>query len=437
MKKFYDRKNELALLNRIQKASLDSAQMTFLVGRRRIGKTRLILKAFENQNFLYFFLAKKNEALLCKDFIYEIKEKLKIPIYGEVKTFKEVFHVLIQYSKTNNFTLVIDEFQEFMHINPAIFSEMQEIWDKEKDTSKINLVLCGSIYSLMSKIFENAKEPLFGRATNRIHLKPFDIDTLKEILKDVHSNYTADDLFAFYLFTGGVAKYIELFIQHKSFDFELMLQTIVSENSLFLEEGKNVLIEEFGKDYGNYFSILSLIASGKTSRVAIESVMEMQIGGFLERLEFDYGIIQKVRPILSKPNSRSVKYRIQDNFLTFWFRFIYKYKSAIEIGNFDYLKNIIRRDYSVYSGWILEKYFTEKLILSKQYNIIGSYWESKNQNEIDIVAINEMKKKILFVEVKRKKSEIKIQLLIEKSENLQKQFNDYEFYFEGRSLDDL
>lgn len=107
----------------------------------------------------------------------------------------------------------------------------------------------------------------------------------------------------------------------------------VMPNSLFIEEGKNLLIEEFGKDYGIYFSILSLIASGKTSRPAIESILETTVGGYLDRLENDFGLIKKIRPVLAKPNSRMVKYSVEDNFLNFWFRFIFKHRSAIEIGN--------------------------------------------------------------------------------------------------------
>src|SRR5690606_20979930 len=102
---------------------------------------------------------------------------------------------------------------------------------------------------MMSRIFENAKEPLFGRATHRIYLKAFDIATIKEILKDYAPNYIQEDVFALYLFTGGVAKYIELLVQAGAFTLETMLNEIVAENSLFLEEGRNVLIDEFGKDY--------------------------------------------------------------------------------------------------------------------------------------------------------------------------------------------
>src|SRR5690554_3684149 len=255
--KFYNRENELALLYKIEKLSNRSAQMTFVVGRRHIGKTSLLFKASENTDYIYFFVAKKSEVLLCAEFVEEVKQKLNIPVFGTIKTFKELFGLLMEVSKTRRFTLIIDEFQEFTSVNSSVYSEMQNIWDNNKEQSKLNLILCGSVYSMMTKIFENSKEPLFGRATQRIHLQAFDILTLKEILNDNYPTYTSEDLLAFYLFTGGVAKYVELLVQAKAFTYETMLNEIISENSLFLEEGKNVLIDEFGKDYGNYFSILS------------------------------------------------------------------------------------------------------------------------------------------------------------------------------------
>jgi len=124
-----------------------------------------------------------------------------------------------------------------------------------------------------------------------------------------------------------------------------------------LDEGKNLLIEEFGKEYTTYFSILSLISSSKTARSEMESILEKNIGGYLDRLENEYSIIKKVKPIFAKEGSRTVKYEIIDNFFNFWFRFIYKYKSTIEIENYEYVKEIIKRDFSTYSGRFLEKYF--------------------------------------------------------------------------------
>ena len=435
--RFYNREKELEVLGRIEALSVTDAQMTVLIGRRRIGKTSLLRHFIADKPAVYLFLAKKSETLICAELTEAIKQSLGVELYGEYRQFKEVFRFLLDLSKKQHFTLILDEFQEFTSINPAVFSEMQNLWDVTKAESQMNLILCGSVYSMMNKIFENAKEPLFGRATNRIHLKPFTINTLKEILTENYPGFTNDDLLAFYLFTGGVARYVELLVSRKAFTLNDILNEIFSDNSILLDEGKNILVDEFGKEYSTYFSILTLIASSKTSRSEIESVLEMSVGGYLERLDADFGLIRKVRPVLAKSGSRNLKYSISDNFLNFWFRFIYKYRSSIEIGNFDYVRSIVGRDYATFSGLILEKYFVEKMILSQKYSTIGTYWEKANQNEIDIVAINEMEKKALFAEVKRKKENINLNVLKEKSTKIAQSLSDYEISYQGFSIEDM
>lgn len=437
--KFYNREKELVFLTSIKERSAEEAQMTVVVGRRRIGKTSLLKKAVENEDTaLYLFVTRKSEVLICEEFKEEIERKLQVKLFGSFTQFKDLFQYLMDLSATRNFSLIIDEFQEFHNVNPSVYSEMQNIWDSYKNRSRINLIFCGSIYSLMKNIFENSKEPLFARATERIHLKPFNVDTIKEILADNYPKYKPEDLLAFYVFTGGVAKYVELLISKKSFTLGKMLDEVFRENSLFIDEGRNVLIEEFGKDYATYFSILSLIASSKTSRSEIESILEVSIGGYLERLETDFNLIRKVRPMFSKPGGRNIKYEIVDNFLNFWFRFIYKYQSAVEIGNFGYLRSIVERDYPMYSGKILERYFTEKLVNQRRYSGIGTWWEKGNKNELDIVAVDDFNKTVLFAEVKRKKENISMSVLQEKAGNLlRSQLKEYAAEYVGFSMEDM
>jgi len=437
MLKFYNREKETVLLKEIEQRAQEWAQMTFIVGRRRVGKTALLKNVYNNSKTLYFFVEKKNETLLCEEFSQEIRRILGATIYGELQNFKQVFSFLMDLSQKEHFTLIIDEFQDFGKINSAIYSEMQNVWDSKKDMSKINLVLCGSVYSLMRKIFQSYKEPLFGRATGQLNLKPFDIQTLKNILHDYYPNYTKEDLLAFYLFTGGVAKYVEYLAEAKAFTKKRILDKFFSGNSMFIAEGRNVLIDEFGNDYGTYFSILSLIASSKTARSEMESVLNITLGGYLEKLENDYGLIKKNRPFLAKPTGKDVKFRIEDNFLNFWFRFIFKYRSAIEIGNFDYVRDIVERDYETYSGIILERYFRQKLIEAKQFSDIGNYWNRKGENEIDIIAVNEMEKLLCFYEIKRNKNKISLPLLENKASEIVKNFPDYNIKYTGLSLEDM
>lgn len=413
------------------------SKMTFIVGRRRVGKTRLIREAFPPDDLLYFFVAKKNETLLCEEYCRIIQESLGTKIIGDISRFSQVFEYLLELSCSRPFTLAMDEFQEFITVNPSVYSEIQNLWDTYKERSKMNLVLCGSVYSLMNKIFENSKEPLFGRADRKIVLKPLDGKILKQIMNDHSPDFSSRDLLCFFMLTGGIAKYIELLVEQQAMNSDKMIRAVFDEHSFFLYEGRDVLIDEFGRDHATYFSILSLIAGSRTARPEMESFLGKNIGGHIERLEKDYGIIHKIRPLFAKPGSRNLKYAINDNFLNFWFRFIFKNLSAVEMGNLDYVLRIVQRDLDTYSGPFLEKYFVNEMKLSGKFNRIGPSWERKNANEIDIVAVNDMEKKLVFAEVKLNKKHINLDVLRRKAANILASHQKYKAEFTGLSLEDM
>lgn len=416
--KFYDRTKELSLFADIYSRSLQEAQMTVLVGRRRIGKTELALRCGGNNPLLYFFVARKSEAMLCQDFKSEAELKLGMPL-GNYNSFAELFRYLLYVSKSRPFTLVIDEFQDWLRINPSIFSEMQREWDLNKGASKMNLIISGSVYSLMHRIFEDSKEPLFSRANRIIRLKAFETDVLKEILSDYNSDYQHADLLMLYMLSNGVAWYVNLLMGNGRTTAQKMINMLTEDNSPFITEGKNLLIEEFGTDYANYFSILSCIASGEVTRSQIEALTGIkEVGGYLDRLKSHYNLIERHVPIFSKPKTKNVRYIINDNFLVFWFRFFYKYQNFIESGALNQLHRIIMRDISVVEGFMLERYFRQKLAESQQYTEIGQYWDRKGENEIDIVAINEIDGVADIFEVKKQKDRYDERLLQEKVDNM-------------------
>lgn len=436
--KFYNRQTEMTQLRALShQAHTSGGLMSVIVGRRRVGKTRLLRQTYQDvANHLYLFTAKKPETLLCEEFTLLIKQTLNIPIFGKIQHFRNLFALLLEYSKQSPITLIIDEFQEWQNINPAIFSEMQNLWDQHKQEALMHLILCGSVYSLMTRIFEHSKEPLFGRAEQKIHLKPLKNRFLSEFLKE-HHHYSAENLLTLKALTGGVPKYLEQFARAEAYNLNTILDHFVAENSLFLEEGKHLLIEEFGRDYANYFAILALISVGKTSRSEIESIIQKSIGGYLDRLENDYFLINRHRPIFAKPNSRQQKYTIKDNFLRFWLHFIHRHQTTAEIGNYTYIKQYIKRHFNTFTGTILEQMFTEQLIERHEFTQIGKYWEKNNQNEIDIVAVNESDKTILIAEVKRQASKINLHELDNKAQKIRQQYLDYEIKLQGFSLLDL
>lgn len=434
--KFYNRENELQILKEADSKKEHVGIMTMLYGRRRVGKTTLALQPYTDKPLLYFFVSKKSEPLLCEEFLEEIHAKLDTKPIGVISQFEQLFLYLLELGKTKSFTIIIDEFQEFLKINSSIYSVMQRLWDLNKATSKIHLICCGSVFSLMKKIFEDKGEPLFGRCDYKIELKPLRVPVLSEILKDYGAD-GIDNLLDFYLFTGGVAKYIELFVLYETFEAQSIIEKVISPNSLFIDEGRARLVEEFGKEYGLYFSILSLIASSKTSRSEIESILERNISGHLHRLEQDYSIIRSIKPFNAKPNAKTQKYEIVDNFLSFWFRFIYKYQSIVEAENFSRLKDIIARDLDTFKGRLLEKLFIELLKEQEKYTKIGSYWERGNVNEIDIVAVDELEREILFCEVKLSAKRLNESILRKKAEKLVQKYPNYVIRYELLSPKDI
>ena len=438
---FYDRTNELAELERIQNFSFsDHSRLTVVTGRRRIGKTSLIMKSVEGLPTVYLFVGRKAEATLCSEFIPVISQSLDTFVPAEIRTFRSLFQYLMELASNKAFNLVIDEFQEFYNIDESVYSDMQNIWDAYRRKSKMNLIVSGSIYSLMQKIFQSKKEPLFGRADNIIKLSAFDLSTLKDIMRDYRSGYTNDDLLALYSFTGGVPKYVELFCDNQMLSVDEMISFMVRENSPFTDEGKNLLIEELGKNYATYFSILSAISGGINTQPGIEAALgDKSIGGQIKRLIEDYNIIVRQRPILAKEGSQTVRYEIQDNFLRFWFNYFDRYRSLIEIKNFVGLQSIIKKDYPTYSGIMLERYFKQQFAESFQYRAIGSWWELKGyQNEIDIVGLKLEKNQAVVAEVKRQKKNFKPEFLVAKTEHLkQKLLPKYRIEMRCLSLEDM
>ena len=438
--KFYDREKEIAFLRETREAAEKAARFTVVTGRRRIGKTTMIREAYKDEPFVYFFVARKAEADLCEVYLEEISEKLGIPTLGSSRHFSEIFRYLMQLSQTMSFTLVIDEFQDFFRVNKAVYSEIQNIWDEYENTSRINLVVCGSIYSLMHKIFKNKKEPLYGRNTAELRVKPFKPSVLKQILADSNPSYTKEDLLALFTFTGGVAKYVSQLVDGGALDKDAMIRYIISPNSTFLNEGKTSLIEEFGKDYGIYFSILSCIARGKNTRSEIEDIIGKEVGGYLTNLAEEYELISKRQPLFEKNTNKNVRYVLDDVFYCFWFRFIFKYSYIIEIENYAKLREIIGRDYSTFSGLMLERYFHRAAMESGEFTRIGRWWDRKGENEIDMIAEDELSDCVTFYEIKRQADDINIGVLKQRAEVMLQathEFKKYDIRFKGLSMDEM
>ncbi|MDD3890364.1 MAG: DUF234 domain-containing protein, partial [Syntrophomonadaceae bacterium] len=244
-------------------------------------------------------------------------------------------------------------------------------------------------------------------------------------------------LLCLYMLTGGVPKYIDLLMEAGAATKDKILDMVTRPDSPFIGEGKELLISEFGKEYGTYFSILQLIASGKTTQSEIDSIIGKNTGAYLVNLEKEYSLITKNKPMFSKPESRKARWSLNDNYLRFWFRFIYPNQSLIEMGKYDLLRETIDKNYEQYSGFILEKYFRAKMAEEERITAIGSYWDSKGENEIDLIALNDLDKTAIVAEVKRNPKKIDMALLQAKADSIKKELAKYEVELRGLSMNDI
>lgn len=452
MKKFYDRVQEMERLQELQRQAYeDCSRFVVLTGRRRVGKTSLVYRLMQetetNTPGLYFFVGRKTEAVLVETFAEEVRAKLGEFVPEGISTMRGLMQLLLEIGKRRKFTLFMDEFQEWDNVNAGVFSDMQELWDKYKKETHVCLIVSGSIFRMMEKIFKDGEQPLFGRDDCTIRLQPFTTDTIRQILRDYKPDYTNDDLLALWTITGGVARYIELLMNNGCTDVQKMIHYVCSSaDSYFVDEGRKILIQEFGKQYGTYFSIMGQIARGDLTQSEIEASTGMKsLGGQMKVLEESYGIIRKKRPIGAKEGSQTVRFEIQDNFFRFWFRYIYRYQALIELQNMQALEQIMLEDYTMFSGFTLECWFRQKMKESCRYRQIGGWWKTPSKNargnqddyEIDIVA-ETLDGEVEAYEVKRNPQKYSLHRLTEKVTELQRHnYRGLDIRKSGLSIEDM
>ena len=438
--RFFDRERELALLKRIKRQSESNARLTVVTGRRRIGKTQLVRHALDGVPYVYLYVGRKTEKELCVSFQRSISEVLGVRLVGEATRLEDLLRVVFEESTSRPITMFIDEFQDFFRVNPSVFSALATIWDEYEKKSRLNLIVCGSINRLMNKIFRDRQEPLYGRRTDSLRLEPFTPSVLKEILAEHSPRHAQEDLLALWAFTGGVARYVQRLMDDGATTRDAMIDAIFCEGSSFIDEGLALLSLEFGAEYSTYLSILSSIASGSSEYSQIKNDVGCDVGAFLARLETDYGLIRRKVPLYSKLSSKNSHYEICDSFFRCWFRFVFKYQHLVELGRYEELRKIVRRDYEVFSGYSLEQYFQWKFMETTSYTRMGGWWDRKGENEIDLICEDEFRSTLDFYEIKREPRRINLHALQAKGEvflHAHPEKCKLKCAFQGLSLEDL
>ncbi|WP_087038080.1 ATP-binding protein [Thermococcus litoralis] len=387
MMPFVDRREELKSLR--EKLKGEGFELIVIYGRRRVGKTRLVLEAVKDLPYVYYLAVEGDNLRHFR----ETAER----VFPEVRYSREDWEGTLHALKGK--VIVIDEFPNLIKEDPKVLSVFQRAIDLDLLNSRTKLVLLGSSVGMMTEKVLSYKSPLYGRRTGSMKLKPMSFFALKKFFPDA----SWEELVEVYGLTDGIPFYIT---RVKLPFWEWLEKELSDPVSFFRDEVDFLLRYEFS-EIGTYKRILEAIALGRTTPKEIRDFTGMKhsdITPYLRNLIAVDLVVREV-PVTEKPTSKRGRYYLADNFLAFWFRFIYPNLSRIEEGTFDVAE--IKQDYPHYLGRVFEKVARQFLIeLNKagkpplRFIKIGRWW--RKGEEIDLVALNEREKKALFVEVKWK-----------------------------------
>lgn len=406
MKKFIDRKNEMNFLEK--EFNKTEASFVIVYGRRRIGKTALLNEFSNNKNSLFFLATEESENENRNAFSEKVAEFTKNPLLENVKidNWEVLFKCIADYNPNERKLLIIDEFQYIGKINSAFISVMQKIWDTILSKSNIMLVLCGSLVNMMYSQTLSYESPLYGRRSGQIKMKQIPFKYYNEFFGKLKEKQLVEN----YAVTGGVPKYIETFENYQ--DIYTAIEKSVMSKESYLYEEPNFLLEKEVQDVGSYFSIIKTIASGKEKPSEIAGALEVKSTNLPKYFNalIDLDILQREVPATeSKPEkSKMGLYKIKDNYIRFWFKFIYPYKSYIETDNTDFVLNKIKAGFIPnHAAYVYEEICRNEcmndLVAKGVWDFvptkIGRWWD-RTDTEIDITAVDENSKNIIFGECK-------------------------------------
>jgi len=385
---FVDRKQEITLLNKIYKHG--KPELILLYGRRRIGKTRLLKEFIKDKDSFYFI--GDISADILKTFEQVIKDR-----FVKFQNWDDFFDFLAIEGK-KRVVVVLDEFQYLYKVEKAWPTIMQRRWEDLKNT-KIMIILCGSIVSSIYKIAMGYGSALYGRKTYEIEISPLSFFDSKNFMK----KYSMEEFVNIYSITGGIPRYLEE-MNDKLNIWENIKENIANKNCFLYREPLNLFYEEF-KNPSVYLSIIHSLSEGGKKFNEISTIAGISTGkltkylNVLERVK----IIKKIVPVTeNKERTRNTQYVLMDNYIKFWFTFIYPNKSFIELDETSSLISKLKKDLNSFTGHSFEDICSQFLIQKKPISLskIGKWWHK--EEEIDIVGINENNKNMSFFECKWK-----------------------------------
>ena len=376
--KFYNRHPELSELERINALSRDGLHVTLITGRRRVGKTRLVEEFIKGKQHIYFLITRKDEILLLEGLANSVREELGYsPSFTD---WEEALEYLIT-RVDGDLVIVFDEFQNLSFGSPSAFSQFQKVLDGCRNEKGKHVILMGSYVSMMNRIFTGEKEPLFGRATESIRLRPLEYKHVFEVCRDLC--FSEGEFLTIFSIFGGIPKYYVM-IREQGLEgkdpLRVLEKAFYCDFPLLSGEVKNNLIEMFGRNYHTYFSILEAVARGHNTLTLMSNISGIKrdsLSKYIASLVDDFSILEYRVPVTErKGKSKKGRYFIRDEMTRFWFRFIWPNLTLIEQGNYRRVSEIVEMGLPMLISDKVEALVRSALVEKGRCEVAGQWWKA-------------------------------------------------------------
>ena len=417
---FIGRERELASLKEF--FDRDGIGMTVIYGRRRIGKSTLIAEFVRDKKNIFYTATKVGKARNLELFSRQVTD-LFMPGVENISfhTTEAVFDFIDKNIGNDKVVLVIDELPYWAERDEALLSIMQKYIDTVWNDKNLKIILCGSALSFMEKKVLSEKSPLFGRRDSQIRLEAFNYLDAAKFVPD----YSCEDKAICYGITGGVARYLSMIDPSKSID-ENIVKLFFRTDGYLYDETRNLLTQEF-TDIAIVNNIIEQIASGENTLNTIAGKIgekEPTVLYSLDKLT-NVGLVEKKKCITDEKKKKKTQYVLKDYMFKFWYEFIPKATSVIEMGQGElYYQKAVKPVLHSFMGAVFEdmcRYYTLKQGITGEYGCfltsVGSWWGTENitdengniraqSADIDVVAISDIDKKAVIGECKFKNEKI-------------------------------
>ena len=400
---FIGRNTELKTLDKLYRSN--KFELAVIYGRRRVGKTALINEFSKDKDTIFFTGVETNAKQNLENFSRCIMEyQTGFALDSSFASFQAALEYVFQLAQEKRLVLVIDEYPYVARASKSFASTLQLLIDKNKDSSKLFLILCGSSMSYMEDNVLAYKAPLYGRRTAQLKIQPFDFFESCRYFE----NFSGEDKALAYGIMGGTPQYLMQLDDRLSIEDNIKNTHLNPASSIF-EEPNNLLKQEV-REPAIYNAVITAIATGASKMNEISGKIDEDTSvcaTYIKNL-ISLGIVKKEMPYGEKSGRKTI-YSIEDNMFRFWYRFVPENTSLISRGAADLAYSRIAPELSAYMGGVFEeicKQYLWRLLLAGKcavrFTELGRWWgtnpKTRTQEEIDIMGTD--KDSALFGECK-------------------------------------